>query len=305
MVHAEKVRLRLNESLGIIAPHKTAYEAIALPHNQRLLDRYWEAEYSYRHLVDEESAKGKLRRAVGAIGNLSIATATRGELTKAIKDLPYDVEKKRQLTASLNQLLKFAKRDFKIIAPKKTRRKVKFLTPEEYMMVLAFMTNKASVAICDVAFNTGARQGEVYAIDPSRMKGDQVYIETQLTEDEEEKDPKWGSIRPAFMFDEGPEAIKEVAKYRALGQLPTRHQLRKEFSRACMKAFPSNPEKHLTFHDLRHSYAIRLLSLGVVLDLIAQSLGNSVAVCQEYYAGYVLTDTSMSMISMIVKKSKA
>lgn len=52
----------------------------------------------------------------------------------------------------------------------------------------------------------------------------------------------------------------------------------------------------LRFHDLRHSYAIELLNHGVSLSLTAQALGNSVQVCQEYYAGFELSDEGLDVI---------
>ena len=55
---------------------------------------------------------------------------------------------------------------------------------------------------------------------------------------------------------------------------------------ACKAAFLQEKEKHLKFHDLRHSYAIYLLSLGMSLERVAQSLGNSIQFCQQYYVGF-------------------
>lgn len=140
---------------------------------------------------------------------------------------------------------------------------------------------------------------------PADLKGKQIYIETQLTRDEVEKDPKWGSVRPAYVFTGMAECLGTIQEYRLKGELPTRDRLRKNFQRACMKTFPSDKSKRLTYHDLRHSYAIRLLSKGIILDLVAQSLGNSSAVCQEYYSGYVLTHASLEMIASVVEKAES
>lgn len=300
-VHAEKLRQRLNKDLGVIPPHKDPFNQIVHVQNQRLLEKYWDSEIAYRDLVDEESALGKLRRAVNAIGDCSLATATRGELTKKVKDLPFENTKKRQITSSLNQLLKYAGRDFKLIQPKKQRARVKFLTVDEFNKVMDQMTCEGSKALCRAAFLSGGRQGECFAMDTRKVKGHSVYIETQLTEDNDEKDPKWGSVRPAYAFDGLLDVVKQINELRHEGKLPTRPMLRKNFTRACMRAFPGDRSKHCCYHDLRHSYAIRLLSMGVNLTLVAQSLGNSVVVCQEYYAGFVLVNESLEMISAIVK----
>ena len=83
---------------------------------------------------------------------------------------------------------------------------------------------------------------------------------------------------------------------------------RDESSRELMKkyckiAFPDDPTKHLTFHALRHCYAINLLSMGVSMSLVAQSLGNTLSVCQQYYVGFELTNDSIDAIQAIVKKN--
>jgi integrase len=79
--------------------------------------------------------------------------------------------------------------------------------------------------------------------------------------------------------------------------------LAKIFREACKRAFPDRPEKHLKFLDLRHSYAIHFIRNGASISLVAQSLGNSVSVCQEYYAGFSLTpETVIAMKNLVGKE---
>ena len=50
-----------------------------------------------------------------------------------------------------------------------------------------------------------------------------------------------------------------------------------------------------------NSYTIVLVSRGVSLSLVAQSLGNSVSVCEKYYTGFVLTNESIDYIRKLVE----
>jgi len=47
----------------------------------------------------------------------------------------------------------------------------------------------------------------------------------------------------------------------------------------------------LTVHDLRHSYAVRMMTVfGQRLEIIAKLLGNTIAVCEEYYLNFEQND---------------
>ena len=78
-----------------------------------------------------------------------------------------------------------------------------------------------------------------------------------------------------------------------------RNKINKRFKSACRAVF-KDKSKHCKWHDLRHSYAIFLLTKGVPIQLVAQSMGNSVSVCEKHYAGFVLTDVGISAINNIL-----
>ncbi|MCC7405816.1 MAG: hypothetical protein IT288_15555 [Bdellovibrionales bacterium] len=59
----------------------------------------------------------------------------------------------------------------------------------------------------------------------------------------------------------------------------------------------------MTFHAIRHCYAIHLISRGVSMSLVAQLLGNSLSVCRRHYAGFELTTDSIEAINTIMKRS--
>jgi hypothetical protein len=62
-------------------------------------------------------------------------------------------------------------------------------------------------------------------------------------------------------------------------------------------AFPNNPDKQIIFHDLRHSYAIHLLSIGMTMEDMARGIGDTMEVCEEFYAGFSHTSESASSMA--------
>ncbi len=112
-------------------------------------------------------------------------------------------------------------------------------------------------------------------------------------------DELW-SIRSVVFL--GPPKDQEVRcyEYYALffdNRLEASRELMKKY---CMIAFPKDSSKHLTFHALRHCYAINLLTKGVSMSLVAQSLGNTLSVCQQHYLGFELTNDSIAAIKSII-----
>ncbi len=66
--------------------------------------------------------------------------------------------------------------------------------------------------------------------------------------------------------------------------------------RASKKTFPNNPQKKITVHDLRHSYAIHILNQGIFMALVAKALGNSILVCEEHYSDFELSDEGIEAV---------
>jgi integrase len=70
---------------------------------------------------------------------------------------------------------------------------------------------------------------------------------------------------------------------------------------ACIKAFPAHPEKWITFHDLRHSYATYLASRGNNITQVANAIGDTEKTAKEYYTGHLNTDDSVDAIARRLK----
>jgi integrase len=268
--------------------------------NQKILENYWKSEYEDRDLVDPKSAKAKLQRAIDALGNVSLLTASKKEIETQIESKKFPNNKQREVVSKLNLLLRFIKREIKLNKKRKERQKVKYLNEFEVKKIAKLMGDEVLENMVLLAFYSGARQGELYPMSEELYNGKTLLIESQIDKEDVERDPKWGSKRKAYLIPEGKKSFTYWINNKDQVVL-TRTAISKRFKTACKKTF-SDKAKWCKFHDLRHSYAIYLLSKGVGLTLVAQSLGNSLAVAQEYYAGFTLVDETIDTIDRIVRQ---
>jgi integrase len=272
--------------------------------NAALVDRYWQAEYGDRDLVDPETMKADLNRAVAAVGVLSLLAAPRADLQAAVNAaLGKRPNIQRRAVARLNQLLLFAGRDFRLRLAKPVRAEPLFLTWDELTAVLPNLAAPEFRLLAQVAWVTGCRVGEIFAISSAALKPKHLWVATQIDSEGEQRATKTRTGRKVRVL-RAEEGRKLVAEWAALAQ-DTKDKLRQAhhsttFKAACRKTFPKLPAKHCRFHDLRHSYAISLITRGVPLGLVAQSLGNSVAVCEMHYSGFVLQDEGIETIDRIL-----
>lgn len=258
--------------------------------NYKILEDYWEKQYNYRPITDLRAARDRLRRAFLALKGLPLPTATIEQLQKALAENLKTDGQRRKVAAALNSVLQHIGRtDVRLRAPKPPTPNPAHLTYDEFLQVLPHIDEEYRTVVV-VAFATGARQGEVFGLDKVVPLKRAVYIERQMY-----PSLKYGPLknrRPRWV-----KVIKElwphVEAWMQVGE-EERKLLRNQrwadiVGGACEKAFPKEPEKQLTFHDLRHSYAIYCLSKHMTLEQVAKALGDSIVVVQEYYTGFVLT----------------
>lgn len=295
---AERIRLRYNIDIGAEEMPETVLQS-----NLDLLDKYWRYEYSDRYLRCEAAAKNKLLSAVRALGVVDMATASREEISSRIKSLNTPTNIKRTYIQKINQLLKYLNRDIRLRMPREENHDVVFLNDEEFAKVLTHISDDYVRVAAQVAFYTGCRSSEVMAADVSKIRDKSLFVENQYDlELRKLIRTKNGIVRHAYIFDEGFAAIKEWSKIKNYNT--SIKQVSRQFKLACMKAFPHNPDKHCSFHGLRHSYAVKLVRF-VGLTLTAQSIGDSIKVTEKYYTGFVLRKESIDMIDMMVRGSNS
>lgn len=289
--HCLDLVAQLNKKLNL-------HTAIFSTENQTLLERYWSTLYVRRRLVDKGSAKQALYRAITCIGELSLLSADYEALQTKLD--AYQGNKQRRLCQGLNQLLAYAGRDFKLQLALPVKYKVKYLTEAELELMLPFLPNEPIKLLHQVCFYTGLRIGEAFAIEANCLSLDTVRVLEQVDRKHQLRETKNRRERFAFVPAKAMPLLKRWLLIKSSIDMATRLRMAKITRRACKLAFKNTPGKWCKFHDMRHSYAIGLVSKGVSITAVAQCLGNSVTVCEQYYVGHQLTSETVQMIKAIV-----
>ena len=275
--------------------------------NLKDLERYWKSEYVPRlvRLVDKKTARWDIERSVTVLGRISLRAGSRQELQAAV-DKAVTGNKHRRVVARVNALLKFLGRNFKLIAARKVRPEVRHLTFGEVQKLYASIPDRSICIMHATAFRTGCRIGELFALKPQHFnkKTSTLKVLTQIDRNGKERETKNRQRRTAYVLPDSEETLAEWFKVRDKVTMAQRLGVSKITQKYSRRLFPNEPLKWITFHDLRHSYAIHLLGMGVPYNLVAQSIGDSIAVAEEYYIGFDLSATSIDMINKMVKPVK-
>lgn len=272
--------------------------------NYKVMDDYWEKEYAHRSLINEYTAKNELKNAVEVLGQLSIYSASREDIQICV-DKKYKGNSQRRIVGRLSQLLKFIGREkeVKLRRQPKDMIKVSFLNEMDFKKVIAVVPTEIEKALLGLCYYSGLRIGEAYGLESRHLLPDgTIRVAGQLDRNGVRRQTKTKRPRLAFLFPDGTEAFKywtqaSEEEKATIDRLEASRELMKKY---CMIAFPKDSSKHLTFHALRHCYAINLLTKGVSMSLVAQSLGNTLSVCQQHYVGFELTNDSITAIKSII-----
>jgi integrase len=132
----------------------------------------------------------------------------------------------------------------------------------------------------------------------------QNHAEFQLEEHTARRtEAETGKARRAIFFEDASEALHRWSEFSGKAWIE-RSSLARNLKNASKKAFPNQPEKWICVHDLRHSYAIRLIrDYEFNLTQTAMFMGNSVVFREEHYANFVMSDENIeSLYRAKVKK---
>ncbi len=270
---------------------------VATAANLKHLETYWEAEYKHRDLVDRESARNRLKRAIDLIGTHPLLSR-RDELQAALSIL--DPRRQRAAAAALNQMRRYFGIKDRIALKKKTRPKFHYLRESEVNEVLPHIEKPIHRAWAEVLFSCGVRIGESEALTEDSLNARRViFIETQIDRKGIDRATKTRRTRKTVLL---PRAVNAYATWVAGKHLPEDAETaRAVFSDilagACRAAFPEKPDKWVTPHDLRHSFAVHMLTQhSTSITMLAKMLGNSVAVCEEYYINFIPEDEDLTTV---------
>lgn len=264
--------------------------------NYSIAERYWNARYSKKRLVDPKSARYDLQRAIVAIRGASLLTATEDDFLTQLSR--YSGQKHRRIVRVLNSLLKWLKRDIILHPDKKQHLRVNFITEIQLNKLCNSIHKKELVLLTKMAFYTGCRIGELMALEENNLNliGKTLHVFEQIDRHGKRKTTKTNKSRNAYIYQKGVDIYQEwvSVKHSVLES----NRLKTQWLRsACRRSgIPV-----IKFHDLRHSYAISLFRKGVSVSWVALQLGASNQVTEEYYIGHIVADDVISAIDRLVK----
>ncbi len=261
--------------------------------NVRLLERYWKEAYEHRDVIDSKSAYNRLRRVIDRLGETPL-TASRLEIQKAISKYP--PKQQRECATVIAQFLKFMNRgDVILQKSKKPRNKVSYVTLEEFRKIINHI-EKEYKPLFWAAFSCGARIGELFSLELGKYRNGEILIDDQMDRNLVIRDTKNRRSRRVAVIKDIEKHFIEWLNYENKASI--RNMRFSDMLKDACKI--SGVNKTITFHDLRHSYAIYLLNKGISLSLVAQSLGDSEAVAREHYVGFDLTEEGLSHIKKAI-----
>lgn len=283
-------------------------ETVVHPDNVQILNEYWKSEYVPRlkELEDPDTAKYELERAIEALGNCSLRKNSKSELQKTVNKNAQG-NKQRRVVVKLNSLLKFIGRDFTLDAAEKEKRQIKYITLEDLPKLLEHLTDVEDVSVDhirtlhEVAFCTGVLVGEAFALDERSYTpaNDTIKVDAQIDKSGKKKETKVNS-RVTVALPEGKDAIYRWFQLRKKIPMHLRARISRYTKRAAMQAF-KDKSKHISFSDLRHSFAIHLLKKGVPISMVAECIGVAPAYAKETYGSFGLSGSAVEFISKTLK----
>jgi integrase len=238
------------------------------------------------------------------LGDRPLATLTDRTITKLYEDMErdgYSGDARHQAGVRLRQALDYAMRRGyvrKNVAqliplPRVVREEMHPMTPEEVQVFLSKSVGHRLCALYVVALDSGAREGELFALEWSDW--DPLSRTITITKALQEKDghhklkePKSRASRRTVILGERAAEALEVHRSRQRAEGPDTKIIfadteggylrRSNVARGSFKPILQhaglNPED-FRFHDLRHTSATMLLMAGVDARTVAERLGHS------------------------------
>lgn len=274
------------------------HKPITNSENLRLLKRYWDEVYTLRHITDPRSMWNSLNWALRQIGSTPLLTIDHKDLHKKISSLNLSPNRHRRLISRLNQLLRFAGRPYILSLPQQEFLEIRYLNQFEVKELADSVNNEFDRHAILLAFATGCRVGEMFGISKESVRAPrQIHVGHQITKQLKKSLPKNRKVRRIRMLEIGQQSLAYWIRLQSDEKYIHRNRRLSDIVKfASTQLWPNKPQKHIRFHDLRHSYAIEMLRQGASISQVAQLLGDSVQVCQTYYAGFSMADESLDAL---------
>jgi integrase len=170
---------------------------------------------------------------------------------------------------------------------------IAYLSEDEVMELLRRAPEPFKTLI-GVAFYTGMRKGEIFATGPEYLGKGYLRVEWQIKKLKggglKRTLPKGRKKRKAFIVPGGEEWLQRW------------FEMRDKVSRDIKVSEVCRSLAGVRFHDLRHSYVVHLITKGASLGWVAQSIGDTIKVCERNYASHVLQDDSITLLNNLLRQ---
>jgi integrase len=285
--HAQNLVNRLNQK------KKKTYNSS----NRSYFEKYWQKKYSRRVLISPQSQRNDYLRAIEALGDRSIRDDER-ELQHCVdRAFRHKPKKHARICAHLNRIFDFYKIDTHLMGAPQEWEEVTYITIEDLPKVLSFISNPLIKLIHSVAFATGCRVGEIFAIMPEHIKGRTLDIKTQIDINLIRRKTKNKKARAVTILDGYEDDVLKWASIPSETRLKMR---RRSFSLLTRKASKKALGRSIRFHDLRHSYAIHCASKGVSISDIASLIGDTIKTTERFYLTFIATPETLKRVEKLI-----
>lgn len=272
-------------------------------YNLKVYTSFMKSYYHGKPIVRKHTVKNEFNFALLAIEPLSIISDSKNDLQDKVEKV-FNSKQSKRYVGRINQLLKFAGRDFTLFYKKQVFESIRYTTLSDLKRVLAFVQDPDLKNLYYTLYCTGVRLGEAFVIGTRDIKKhNTIYIQNQMTEKKEIRVLKNRKPHNTLILDEGLSYVKKWAALPIERKEELRTRCQQPLLNAVRKCFPADKDKQVSCHDLRHSYVIHLLDKGVPLDKCAKLIGDSIKTTEQYYAGFIATDNEIQFVSKILKKA--
>ncbi len=267
--------------------------------NLAVLKKFWNSyrkKPKNRRMKDPDASYAKFRRAIEALEEVNITTATEEQIQEKL-DKKYSGPNHNKIGTALRAILKFLERtDVELwVESAKSKKEIEFLTKDQVHELAEAVDDQNLKLFILAAFYTGMRTGELMYLPPKFVEKDIVLVKKQKKRDGSIDETKTKLERTAFIIPGGYKYVKAWAESNK--KLPVKQNNLSHLIRRLSRKYVG---ESISTHGLRHSTAVYLVSQGAPIELVAQSLGNSAATCEAYYSGYQLTHLGINTLKKFV-----
>ena len=274
--------------------------------NQKLVKEYLEWRYPPRK--KKRLAQGSYESVVAFFRQaLDVLTDTPLETDIAILQEVIDnrleskPRKHTRVCSTLNSLLTWLGREEMLEPLRESKWSVNYCTADSFDTLLPTINGDIFQVGAAVAFWTGLRLGELCALTEASVRGDYLYIDSQVNIEGDLTDTKTRKDRRVWLQ---PESKKWLKKWLDFDETERRRFRERKPSKKVRVAAEKSLGRKLSFHDLRHSRAVYLIGKGVPIEIVAQNLGNSPRVCERHYYGHKLSDDGAEYMQKLLGKDE-